>query len=370
ESEERMTFTAGSMNIGLWQFDRKTNELWATETCRALFGLGRNVPLTRETVLSTIHPEDRETAISSVRNTPKVGYSAITDVRVLRPDDQVHWVRIRAHSHSDDGGATKQLSGLFADITEQKAAEAEAALQRQEVAHLMRVSVLGELSGAIAHEINQPLTAILSNAQAALHLLGQKSPDLTEVSDVLRDIVQEDNRAGEVVHRLRSLLKKGERKFEAININDLINSTIALLNSELISRRINVKAELASAMPRTWGDPVQLQQVLLNLFMNAMDAMTSTPSSQRLLTVSTRATQSGAVEVLVKDHGSGIALVEQGRLFEAFFTTKNQGLGLGLTICKTIVQAHGGNITLANDVTGGAVATLSLPAQEVLIAAQ
>ena len=150
-----------------------------------------------------------------------------------------------------------------------RVAEAETAEQRLEVAHLMRVSVLGELSGAIAHEINQPLTAILSNAQAALHLLARQSPDLEEVRDALNDIVHEDNRAGDVIARLRNLLEKGERKTEPVDLNELVTSTIALLNSELIGRRIEVETDLASRLPATFGDPVQLQQELLNLFMNA-----------------------------------------------------------------------------------------------------
>ena len=253
ESEERMTFAAASANIGLWQFDRETNELWATEHCRALFGLASDVPLTRDTFLTAIHPEDREIAIAALREASNADQSAVSDVRVVLPDDQVRWVRVRARSHSDDRGAPNQLSGIFVDITDQKAAETEAALQRQEVAHLMRVSVLGELSGAIAHEINQPLTAILSNAQAALHLLAQKSPDLAEVRDALQDIVHEDNRAGEVIQRLRNLMKKGERKSEPVDVNDLVNSTIALLNSELISRRINVKIDLADDAARNVG---------------------------------------------------------------------------------------------------------------------
>jgi signal transduction histidine kinase len=246
-------------------------------------------------------------------------------------------------------------------------AEAEAALQRKEVEHLMRVSVLGELSGSIAHEINQPLTAILSNAQAALHLLAQKSPDLVEIRDALEEIVHEDNRADEVIHRLRGLLKKGERKVENVNINDLVRSTINLLNSELVGRDINVRLDLGSSAFLVRGDPVQLQQVLLNLVMNAMDAMASTPMSRRLILISTRWAQNGVVDVLVKDRGHGIRPKENGHLFEPFYTTKDRGLGLGLAICSTIIRAHQGKLTLVNDEGEGAIAGFSLPIQEPTI---
>jgi PAS domain S-box-containing protein len=369
ESEDRMTFAAASANVGLWQFDRSTNKLWATEHSRTMLGLAKEFPLTRETFLAAVHPEDRLVAVNALRGVTK-GQSAVADVRIVLSDGQVRWIRVRVRSHLDDHGSPDQLSGIFVDITERKTAEFEADLQRQEVTHLMRVSVLGELSGAIAHEVNQPLTAILSNAQAALYLLAQDAPNLADVRDALQDIVQEDNRAGEVVHRLRTLLKKGETRFEPVDVNELVDLTIALLRNELIVRRTTIETDLETGLPGVSGDSVQLQQVLLNLVINAMDAMASTPTKQRRVKISTHATLAGTIEVLVKDYGLGIQSVGENQPFAPFYTTKDHGLGLGLTICSTIVQKHGGTITLRNDNAGGAVAVFSLPAQEMLMAAQ
>jgi C4-dicarboxylate-specific signal transduction histidine kinase len=335
-----------------------------------MFGLANDVALTRDTFLAAVHPEDRGIGVDALRGAIVGRQSAVADVRIVLPEGQLRWVRVRAHARAHGAGAPDQLSGVFVDITEQKAAEAEAELQRLEVTHLMRVSVLGELSGAIAHEVNQPLTAILSNAQAALYLLEQEQPDLAEVRCALQDIVQEDNRAGEVVHRLRNLLKKRETRTELVELNELINQTTTLLRSEMIGRRIVVETDLAGGLPALIGDSVQLQQVLLNLVMNAMDAMASTPAARRLIAISTRATPAGAIEVLVKDRGPGIRPVQGAKLFEPYFTTKEHGLGLGLTICSTIVQAHGGTISLSNNDGGGAVAGFWLPAQEMMVAAQ
>lgn len=364
DSEERMTFAATAANIGLWQINRNTGELWGTEHCRVLFGLAGDTALTREALLSTVHPDDLETAKAAMRNASQAGQSTFSDVRVVLPNDEVRWIRMRARSYQEGDGESGQRGGIFVDVTDQKSAEAETALQRVEIEHLMRVSVLGELSGSIAHEINQPLTAILSNAQAALHLLARKSPDLAEVRDALQDIVQEDNRAGEVIHRLRGLLKKGERKMEHVNINDLVRSTISLLNSELIGRDISLRLDLDHAPFPAQGDSVQLQQVLLNLVMNAMDAMASTPIAQRSIQIATRASRAGMVDILVKDNGHGLRAKENGRVFEPFYTTKSHGLGLGLALCSTIIQAHQGTLTLVNDERGGAIAKFSLPVQQ------
>src|SRR6476620_8683403 len=363
ESEERMTFAAAAANIGLWQFDRHRNELWAAEHCRAMFEIARDAPVTRNACLSAVHPDDLQTATQALRSL-QTEQPAVSDVRILLPGKEVRWVRMRARSRSEGGSQSDHIGGIFIDITEQKSAEAEVALQRQEVEHLMRVSVLGELSGSIAHEINQPLTAILSNAQAALHLLAQESPDIAEIRDALEEIVHEDNRAGEVIHRLRGLLKKGQRQAEHVNINDLVRSSVSLLNGELIARDISLRLDLDHAPSLTRGDSVQLQQVLLNLVMNAMDAMSSTPIAQRSIVISTGGSQAGMVDVIVKDRGHGIRAKENGRLFEPFYTTKSHGLGLGLTLCSTIIQAHQGKLTLVNDERGGAIAKFSLPVQQ------
>jgi two-component system sensor kinase FixL len=257
--------------------------------------------------------------------------------------------------------------GLFVlasiiDISERKRAELEAARQRNELAHLSRVSTLGELSGSLAHELNLPLTAILSNAQAAQRILANSDADLTELREILNDIVTEDKRAGEVIRRLRLLLKKGEVQQHCLDINEVVEDVLKLMRSDLINQKVTVNCELARHLPTVTGDPVQLQQVLLNLVVNACDAMVDCNTPKRRLLIRTgTGNENGAVLVSVTDRGGSIPEEKMEQIFEPFFTTKEKGMGLGLSVCRTIIAAHRGKLWAANNADCGATFHFSLP---------
>jgi PAS domain S-box-containing protein len=366
ESEDRMAFAAASANVCLWHFNRKTDRVWMTAHGRRMFGFGTGETITRSAVVKAIHPDDRDAAIAALRSAAIAGQLADNEFRIVRRNGEVRWIRARARTHSNDHGEQTFVSGTFADVTDRRAIEQEAASQRRELAHLTRVAMLGELSAGIAHELTQPLTAILSNAQAARLILADSAPDLGEITEMIEDIISEDNRAGEVIHRLRGLMKKGEPQYEPVDLNEVVHSTLRLLHSELIGRRAKIRTDLATELPLASGDAVQLQQVLLNLMMNALEAMTDVAPSGRIVLISTRATGNGYIEVSVADHGVGFASLRQPYLAQPFFTTKEGGLGLGLSICSSILKSHGGKLDLVNNPNGGATARFRLPEHQVV----
>jgi two-component system sensor kinase FixL len=257
--------------------------------------------------------------------------------------------------------------GLFVlasviDISERKRAEQEAARQRNEMAHLSRVSTLGELSGSIAHELNLPLSSILSNAQAAQRFLANGHTDLAEVRAILNDIVSEDKRAAEVIHRLRQWLKKDEVHQSPVQMNDVVDDVLKLMRSDLVNQKVTVDMELAPHLPTVKGDSVQLQQVLVNLLVNACDAMAYCHRSERRLLIRTGIENGcGAVTVSVTDRGGSIPDGKMEQIFEPFFTTKEKGMGLGLSICSTIMTAHRGKLWATNNFDSGATFHFSLP---------
>ena len=368
ENEERMAFAAASTNTGLWQFETEDKPIWATNHCRSMFGLAENTPLSLDTLRNSIHPDDRRAFVRAIRAAASSGHPTDGEFRVVSPSGETRWIAMKTHPSRRENNGRYYVNGMFSDVTTLKAAEDEAELQRMEIARLMRQSVLGELSGTIAHELNQPLTAILSNAETAQDLLGRETIDLEKIQEIVADIIEEDNRAGEVISRIRKLLRKGKSTSEPIDLNQIVESTMRLLHGEIVRRKISLDVELAANLPTIFGDPVQLQQVLLNVIMNAMEAMNSKAPSQRAINITTRA-NAMQVEAVIVDSGQGIAAEDQTQLFQPFFTTKEQGLGLGLSLCSTIVKSHGGKLNIENNAGGGATVVIALPSQETLVAA-
>jgi nitrogen-specific signal transduction histidine kinase/integral membrane sensor domain MASE1 len=359
DDEERMTAIAAEANVGLWQTDTATGLFWTTDHCRTMLGLPLGTAITKDVILSVVHPEDRQIANEAIA--AKTLHMSPTEFRIVLPDGTSKWILARSSLNDAACAASPARSGTLSDITMRKAAEAEAELQRRELAHLMRVSQVSELSSGLAHELTQPLTAILSNAQAARSMLTAQPLDLTEIAAVLDDIVQEDHRAGEVIQRLRSFLRNGRNVFETVDLNDLLNSTLRLLRSEIISRRIKTEFIPRPSPALVGGDPVQLQQVLLNLVMNSIESVSHLARLRRTIILKVDNAGTNELEVSVADRGTGISQIDQERLFEPFFTTKEQGLGLGLSICSTIIKRHGGTLTLDNNPSGGATARFRLP---------
>ena len=257
-------------------------------------------------------------------------------------------------------------AGLFVlasivDITERRQNELESARQRNELAHLSRAALLGELSGSLAHELNQPLTAILSNAQAAQLLLPPNTADPSELREILREIADESKRAGEIIRGLRGLVIKGEIYRVPLDLNEVVDSVLKLIRSDLINQHVAMHVEPAPDLPLVDGDEVQLQQVLLNLVVNACDAMAGVDAMERSLLVCTES-DGRDVRVSIADQGCGIPPERIERIFQPFFTTKEIGMGLGLAVCRTIVSAHGGELSAINNPGRGATFQFTLPA--------
>ena len=241
-----------------------------------------------------------------------------------------------------------------ANVTARRQALMQIEEQRRELSHLARVAVLGQLSGALAHELNQPLTSISSNAEAARRLLKRQPPDLDELDAILGDIASEDQRAAQVIRRLRALLKRGDTHLQPMDIRELVSEVLELAHAELITRRVTATSLVARDLPPVLGDRVQLQQVLLNLILNACEAMNTTAAADRRLTLIANADSRNNILISIRDCGTGIPSSLLERLFEPFVTTKPEGLGLGLSISRTIVAAHGGRLWAENNADRGA----------------
>ena len=249
------------------------------------------------------------------------------------------------------------------DVTDRKRAELETDAQRRQLTHLSRIDMLGEITGALAHELCQPLAAVRTNAQAARHFLERAAPDLPELRATLDDIVNDNQRAGAVIDRLRALLRKESMAPQPLDMNEIVREVVDLAHGEILARRVTLTCRLTPEIPTVLGDRVQFQQVVLNLLLNACDAMSEMDPATRHLTLATELTNAG-LELVVCDCGPGIPEDQLERVFEPFVTSREHGLGLGLAISRSIVTAHGGSIRAEHNVTGGATFRCVLPIAE------
>jgi PAS domain S-box-containing protein len=280
---------------------------------------------------------------------------------VLKGGRQVPYLLTGIQVQIDD---KPHLVGMGLDISRQRQMERELQLQQREVARMNRIATLGALSASIAHELNQPLSVVMSNAEAGKRYLGMENPDLAELRAIMADIINAGTRAGDVVRGLRALMESGEAKVELVDLNEVIESVTQLVRAESETRRVEIVKILDTALPPTRGERVQFQQVLLNLLMNAMEGLEKMPFSRRI-SIRTECAENKNIRMTVQDNGPGISATGMVDIFKPFFTNKRNGTGLGLPICKLIMQLHGGSIRARDAVGGGAVFEVEFPVRQL-----
>lgn len=359
-SEQRLKLSADAAKLALWEWDIAADDIWVSDNGRELYGVERGTKIDFRRFASTLHENDRPMVKQRLDEAIAGPHPFVVEYRVVLPDGTVRWIAASGRVERNGQGHARLLRGVSLDITERKHAEQEAQQHRNEVAHLSRVTTLGEISGSLAHELNQPLGAILANAEAAELHLQNEAPDLGELRSILADIRKDDIRAGEIIHGMRAFLRRRELEMQPLAVETLVEDAARLLTGDAMARKTAVEMQIAPDLPHVSGDRVHLQQVLVNLIVNGMDAMNSCLPEDRKLTVTATQRDASNVEIAVSDAGTGVPATDLSRVFEAFHTTKRGGLGLGLAICRSVIEAHGGAITVENNAGRGATARFSL----------
>jgi PAS domain S-box-containing protein len=291
-----------------------------------------------------VHPEDLARFMDEWKAALTEGKPLETEARLRRSDGEYRWLLIRAVPLRDETGKIVKWYGASADIEDRKRAEEALSKSQAELAHVTRVTTMGELAASIAHEVNQPLSAIMNNGSACLRWLNGAAPNFDEAREAARRVIRDGNRAGEVITRIRALLRKTDTEKARLDISQTIQEVVRLTRNEAARKGVAIRMELAADLPLVLGDRVQLQQVILNLVMNGIEAMASVTGRPRELLICSRQHETDKALVAVRDSGVGLDGQDLKRIFDAFYSTKSQGLGMGLAISRSIVEDHGGQL--------------------------
>jgi signal transduction histidine kinase/DNA-binding NarL/FixJ family response regulator len=333
---------------------------WSDETYR-IFELGLEIQPTLELALERIHPEDRQLVQEVINSATQEEKDFDFEHRLLMPDGSVKYVRVVGHPTRRAGSDDLEFVGAVTDITKHKHSEEERERLRAELGHINRASMIGELAASIAHEVNQPLSGIVSNGSACVRWLAGDVPNLEEAREAVRRIVRDGKRAGEVIARIRALARRTAPPREQLDLNETIREVLALVRDEAIRTSVMIRTRLADDLSPVSGDQVQLQQVVLNLVMNAIEAMSSVGDRARELVLITRNIDPDQVQVTVQDSGIGLDPTTIERMFDPFYTTKPGGMGMGLSISRSIIQAHKGRLWATANNGPGATVQFTVP---------
>jgi two-component system, LuxR family, sensor kinase FixL len=359
-SGERLSLISSMSSFGFWSWDANNDVAWANKHSRIILGLSEDAPLTGQSLLSAIHPDDRPVVLQTINSTPRPTTLEM-ELRVAGPRGETRWITAKASAYFGPKGVLSRVAGYVLDDSQRKRTAQDLLKLQEKLTHLSRVALLGELSGALAHELQQPLTAILCNAHSAQLLIKSVSFNLEELREILQEIVNDDKNAGQIIQRLRALLIRGETQFDHLAIRDLVGDVLALARGTLRERNVQVNTRIADGIPWVKGDRVELQQVLLNLVLNACESMTGNPARDRRVEIVVDFDGDESAIISVLDCGSGIDVEQLEQVFEPFFSTKAGGLGLGLAISHSIIKAHGGRLWAANRPDRGAAFHFTLP---------
>ena len=353
-------------HLGNWDWNIVTNELYWSDEIYRIFGLTpQEFGATYEAFLDKVHPDDRPLVENSVDAALQEDKPYSIDHRIVLRDGSERIVHEQAEVIRDEMDQALRMAGTVHDITERKKAEEDRRQLGEELTHVSRVTTIGTLAGALAHEINQPLTAIMSNAQAAKRFLDAEKPDLDELREILSDIADDTTRSSDIVHKLRDFIKKGEIEAVPLNINTTIQEVVNLTHRDAENRKIAIRLDTSENLPEVLGDKVQLQQVILNLVINGFDAMMYQDAGSRELVIRTEQDEDNHIHVSVRDTGIGIEEDKLEQIFEPFISTKSEGMGLGLSINRYIINAHNGSIWAANNPDHGATIRFTLPIRKL-----